>query len=375
MPKVSVIIPTYNRADMVGDAIQSVLNQTYGDWELIVVDDGSQDNTHDVVAAFCDPRLRYTYQENTKLPGARNTGIRAATGRYVAFLDSDDFFLPDKLWLQVAALERSPDTGLVASGWTEIDAQHKPLRTLYPWRLDRGLVLADWLYSCPFIVPSVLVRRNWLVKVGLFDPQQHYVEDWDLWLRLAYAGCRMVWEPSVVCLRRVHQGSMVHDAARMSAGAFRLFDKFFAQPDLPECVCAQRDRVYANVHLFAAVRAFGAGDAAAGERHLADALQLNPALLEGEPPAALQSLASTALTEQVSDIEQYIADVCRSLPKVSPQLARTPRQLRAIIWATSAFDHLANGRRQLARLKAAWALMADFAWLRNRGLLGILLKP
>ena len=99
-PKVSVIIPTYNRADMVGDAIQSVIDQTYHSWELIIVDDGSQDNTSEVVAQFSDPRIRYIYQENKKLPAARNTGIRASSGEYLVFLDSDDLFMPDKLRAQ-----------------------------------------------------------------------------------------------------------------------------------------------------------------------------------------------------------------------------------------------------------------------------------
>jgi len=375
MPKVSVIIPTYNRADMVGDAIQSVLDQTYADWELIVVDDGSEDNTRDVVASYNDSRVRYIYQDNMKLPGARNTGIRASTGEYVAFLDSDDLFLPEKLQLQIAVMERSPEIGLVASGWTEINVRHEPLRTLCPWRLKRGLALSDWLYGCPFIVPAVLARRHWLIRVGLFDAQQHYLEDWDLWLRLAYAGCLMAWEPAVVCLRTMHEGNMVRNAARMSAGLFRLLDRFFAQPDLPEDVRQQRDQVYANAHLFAAVRFFGAGTGADGEEHLIAAIRLDPTLSDDEPPRVLQSLASTALTHQVHNVEQYVAEVCHSLPKVSPRLARSPRQMRAIIRATAAFNDLANGRREQARLKAAWALLTDPVWLRNRGMLSILLKP
>jgi len=375
MPKVSVIIPTYNRADVIGGAIQSVLDQTYADWELIIVDDGSRDNTQDIVASYNDPRIRYIYRDNTGTPGARNTGIQASTGEYVAFLDSDDMFLPDKLQLQVAAMDRKLNLGLVASGWTEVDAQRKRRRTLCPWRLKLGLTLADWLYDCLLIVPAVLVRRNWLLRVGLFDAQLRYVEDWDLWLRLAYAGCPMVWEPGVVCLRIVHKGSKIRNTAAMSAGLFHMFDKFFAQSDLPDYVRGQRDLVYARAHIDGAVRAFGAGIVAEGEKHLAAAIRLNPALLEGEPPAALQSLASTALTHLVGNVDQYVADVCRSLPKVSPKLARSRRQMRAIIRATAAFDDLANGRREWARLRAAWALLTDLGWLRNRGLLSILLKP
>ena len=380
MPKVSVIIPTYNRADVVGGAIQSVLDQTYTDWELIVVDDGSQDNTRDVVASYDDPRIRYIHQDNMKLPGARNTGIRASTGQYIAFLDSDDLFLPGKLQLQVDAMDRDSDIGLVASVWMEVDAQHKTRRTLCPWQLKPELTLTHLLYDCPFSPCAVLVRRNWLVRVGLFDAQQHYVEDWDLWLRLAYAGCRMVWEPEVAWLRVIHkdglyEGNMAHHADHMIAGLFRLLDKFFAQPNLPDAVRQQHDRVYARAHIDGAVRAFGAGMVAEGEKHLAAAIRLNPALLEGEPPVALQSLASTALTHLVGNVDQYVADVCQHLPQVSPKLVRSPRQMRAIIRATAAFDDLANDRRQQARLKAAWALLTDPVWLRNRGLLSILLKP
>ncbi|TLN28536.1 glycosyltransferase family 2 protein, partial [bacterium] len=111
MPRVSVIIPSYNRADMVMDAVNSVLRQTFADWELIVVDDGSQDNTREVIAAVRDERVRYIYQDNQGLPGARNSGIRAARGEYVAFLDSDDVFLPHKLAVQVTAMDARPELG------------------------------------------------------------------------------------------------------------------------------------------------------------------------------------------------------------------------------------------------------------------------
>ncbi len=382
MAKVSVVIPTYNRADLVGNAIQSVLDQTYTDWELIVVDDGSQDNTRDVVAAYADPRICYIYQNNKKLPGARNTGIQASTSEYVAFLDSDDAFLPDRLQRQVTVLDRDPDLGLVASGWMEINQEGEPRRTVQPWQLKSGLTLTDLLYNCPFPPSAAMVRRHWLIRVGLFDPEQHYVEDWDLWLRLAYAGCRMAWVPSTEWLQRIHysknkagEGNMSRNADRMIAGLFRLLDKFFAQPNLSEEVRRQRDTVYANAHLDSAMRAFGARKSVEGEKYLLEAARLNPALLTGDPPAILQSLASNALTPLVSNMDQYIKEVCPILPKISPQLARSPRQLLALIRATAAFDDLANGCRRQARLKAAQTFLTDPAWLRNRGLLSVLLKP
>jgi hypothetical protein len=372
-PQISVIIPTYNRADMLGDAIASVLAQTYADWELIVVDDGSIDDTEAVVARYSDPRIRYIYQENRKLPGARNTGIRASTGEYVAFLDSDDLFLPEKLSVQAAAMENRPDIGLVASGWHEVDLQRKVLRRLRPWQARPDLDLSGWLNGCPFIVPSVLVRRTWLIQVGLFDEDQHYVEDWDLWLRLAYAGCQMAWEPAVVCLRTIHEGNMVHNAARMSAGLQRVFDKFFAQADLPESIRQQAAHVYANVHLNAAVRFLGAGDIDTGAQHLEEAITLNPGLLAGTPPRVVQSLASASLTHQVREREHYIADVCRILPQLSRPLVWSSRQMRATIAATQAFEAHGDGDGQQARRYAWRALAIDPMWLRNRGFVKIAL--
>lgn len=373
MPTISVVIPTYNRAGMVGAAIQSVLEQTYSDWELIVVDDGSQDNTAEVVAGYADSRIRYIYQENRKLPGARNTGIQASQGDYVAFLDSDDLFLPDKLRLQATILATKVDVGLVASGWSEVDSHGQILRTLLPWQLRRELGFSHWLYGCPFIVPSVLMRRTWLDTAGLFDEEQHYVEDWDLWLRLAYAGCQMTWAPAVVCLRTIHAGNMVHNAGLMSAGLQRVFDKFFAQPGLPESVLSQRAQVYANVHLNAAVRFLGAGDATGAVSHLERALALDPLLLEGTPPRVIQSLASASLTHQVHDTERYIADVCRILGQLSPPLAWSRRQMRAAIAATAAFQAHANHESLKAQRQAWRALLTDPAWSKNRGLVKIAL--
>jgi hypothetical protein len=375
MPKVSVIIPTYNRANMVGKAIESVFKQTYPDWELLVVDDGSQDDTRRVITAYPDPPVRYIFQDNGGTSKARNTGVKASTGEYIAFLDSDDLFLPDKLGLQVAALDRNPHIGLVASGWTEVDTEQAPLRDLNPWRLTPNLSLNDWLNGCPVIVPAVLVRRSWLIQVGLFDDHLRYVEDWDLWLRLAYAGCSMSWEPGLVCLRTVHTESKVRNIAAMSDGLFYMLDKLFAQPDLPEELRQQRDQIYARAHLDGAVRAFAIGMEAESEEHLTAAVQLNPKLLAGQPPAALQSIASSGLTHLVNDIDQYVTNVCRVLPKISPKLVRSRRQMGAIVQATAAFDDMAQGRRQQARLKAVRTIMADPRWMQNRGLLSILLKP
>ena len=126
-PKVSVIIPTYNRAHLVGRAIRSVLNQTYQDFEIIVVDDGSTDNTEEVVKSFNDPRIRYIrHEENKGAAAARNTGIKAAKGKFIAFQDSDDEWLPKKLEKQMEAFDNaSPKVGVVYTGFWSIEGNVK----------------------------------------------------------------------------------------------------------------------------------------------------------------------------------------------------------------------------------------------------------
>ena len=111
MPRVSVVIPTYNRAGYVSEAVKSVLNQTFHDFEVIVVDDGSTDNTPDVIDSFKDTRIRYLYQENRGVSAAMNTGILASTAEYIAILDSDDVLVEEALQKSVAFLDEHPEVG------------------------------------------------------------------------------------------------------------------------------------------------------------------------------------------------------------------------------------------------------------------------
>ena len=169
MLKVSVIIPTYNRADMLGDALDSVLKQTYTNWEVIVVDDGSTDDTQSVMTRYTDPRIHYVYQANKGLPGARNTGIRHAQGEYLALLDSDDVFLPHRLERQLALAEADPAIGVVAGGCIETDTHLRPIREVQYWHTNPNLELPDLLMICPFCPSAVLIRRDWFDRAGGFD--------------------------------------------------------------------------------------------------------------------------------------------------------------------------------------------------------------
>lgn len=186
MPKVSVVIITYNRSELLRTAIRSVLSQSYQDFELIVVDDASRDNTSEMVQAFDDQKIRYIRHEtNKKEAGARNTGVLNSTGEYIAFLDDDDEWLPEKLQRQVHLLDRSPPTvGGIYTGLLRIDgATRKTLLQMVPTK--RGNIFLDLLIENLITPSTVLLRRECFETVGLFDANIPFGLDWDMWIRIS----------------------------------------------------------------------------------------------------------------------------------------------------------------------------------------------
>jgi glycosyltransferase involved in cell wall biosynthesis len=192
-PTVSVVVATYNRSGMVGTAIRSVLAQTHRDTEVIVVDDCSPDDTAATVAAIDDPRVRYVrHDRNRGLPAGRNTGIRAATGEFVAFLDDDDAWLPTKLERQLALQAPAVLCAALVDG-TVVKSYDKPTVTLA--RLRRGNT---------FDPSSLMVRRELIASLG-FDENLRLGEDWDAFIRIAeHAPIAYLPEPLLVYNNGAH---------------------------------------------------------------------------------------------------------------------------------------------------------------------------
>ncbi len=208
--KVSVIIPTYNRAEMVGEAVQSALNQSYPHVEVIVVDDGSTDGTEELVRREFGDRIRYLYQENSGRSRARNRGIEAATGDAFIFLDSDDWLLPNAAEDGVAFLQAHPDVEVAYGDGYYTDATGKRLSRLSDERpaVPRGRLLAVMvLHNLPIAPHAAIVRRRALDRLGgppWFDESLRGAEDADFWLRLAAAGAPFAEHEAIVCLYRLH---------------------------------------------------------------------------------------------------------------------------------------------------------------------------
>ena len=217
MDIVSVILPTYNRANYIKDAIESVLNQSYKNIELIIIDDGSTDNTEEVISPFLkDNRIKCIKQENSGAAAARNRGLALKTGKYVAFIDSDDIWEKDKLEIQLAVMDALPDVAIVCSDFSSIDAkgyvEKSHIKTYFSvfndyklsyeevfcnmltqgikWLQDTekvywGNVYNTMIFGNLILTSTTLFRKEAFDKVGFFDITYETLEDYDLFLRLA----------------------------------------------------------------------------------------------------------------------------------------------------------------------------------------------
>jgi len=186
-PSVSVVIPTYNRAGLLGRAVQSVLNQTFQDFEIIIVDDGSTDKTEEVVKSFKNELTRYIrHEKNRGANAARNTGIKAARGEYVAFQDSGDEWLPQKLEKQMKVFENaSPDVGVVYTGFWRIIGDKKTYEPSSKVAKKEGDIHSILLYENFIDTPTSVVRKACFRKVGMFDERLPRLQEWELWIRIS----------------------------------------------------------------------------------------------------------------------------------------------------------------------------------------------
>lgn len=200
MPMVSIILPTYNRAHLISRAIRSLLQQTYQDFEIVIIDDASTDNTKEVINSFNDPRIRYLNHEiNRGLSAARNTGIKASKGEYLAFQDDDDLWTKDKLEKQMHIFDENAKIGVVYSGIIRI----KSGKEIYEHPPDNvkknGYVYKEVFYDLPIYMVTAVIKKSCFDKIGLFDESLPSFEDKDIFIRLSkHFEFRLVDKPLVI---------------------------------------------------------------------------------------------------------------------------------------------------------------------------------
>ena len=228
MAVISVITPTYNRARFLPAAVASVLSQTFGDFELIIVDDGSEDNTPDVLKPFfADRRVRYVYQENQGQSHARNLALKQATGDFIAFLDSDDVWAPDKLEKQLAVFRANSEVDIVHGDEAIINEQGSVV-SLQNMRRYSGRITRYLLADNSVSITTALVRRRCFDEMGGFDTSVGVADDYELWLRFSARYCYQ-YEPGIVASYRVMADQISSDKRRRFAANERIIQEFLAR--------------------------------------------------------------------------------------------------------------------------------------------------
>ena len=247
MPEVSVVIPTYNSAQYLAEAVDSVLAQTFKDIEVLVIDDGSNDETEAVMSRYGAP-VRYIRQNNSGVAAARNHGIQKSRGRYVAFLDADDTWLAEKLEKQMSALASATETEFCYSAFTVVDTNLNPLRVSRSRRY--GSALEDLLLRGNAVgsICTVLCERALFDKLGGFDPALSQCADWDMWVRIA-AHTEFIYVDEPLVTYRHHGGMMSRNAALLESDSLRVLEKGFALPGLPGSFLARRRAAFARNYM------------------------------------------------------------------------------------------------------------------------------
>ncbi|MGB5896888.1 MAG: glycosyltransferase [Geitlerinemataceae cyanobacterium] len=253
MPQISVIIPVYNGEKTIRETIESVLAQTFTDFELLIINDGSTDETIKIIESFGDPRIQVFSYENAGLAASRNRGIDRATTDYIAFIDADDLWTPEKLYDQFQALQENPKAA-VAYSWTDYINESSQVIYQGGYPTVNGDAYAHLLLVC-FLEngSNPLIRKQALLEVGGFDESLPAAEDWDLYIRLA-TRYHFVGVPRPQILYRVATDNMSSHVLRQEAASLRVIEKAFAAA--PEALQYLKPQSLANIYKYLISKAF-----------------------------------------------------------------------------------------------------------------------
>jgi glycosyltransferase involved in cell wall biosynthesis len=248
MPKISVIIPTYNRAQYITHALDSVLCQTFPDYEIIVVDDGSTDNTQDILKKY-EGKIKTIRQDNQGISKTRNRGIQMAKGEYIAFLDSDDYWAPEKLKEQIQVLDSYPKVGIVYARMPIINKQGEKIG-MKPAGVS-GKNFKELLEVWGDIPTStVMTRRDCFDKAGLFESSLEPMEDIDMWIRIARFYDLYEIENKVLAYYRRHDEQITTNKSKVYTGLLRIYTKIYnTYPEAPRDLMIRR--IVENQYLLA----------------------------------------------------------------------------------------------------------------------------
>jgi glycosyltransferase involved in cell wall biosynthesis len=323
-PKFSIIIPTYNQGMFIAEAVQSVLNQTIQDFDILIVDDASTDNTTTVLEQFHDPRLNYIRHDRNRGGAAtRNTGILAATGEWLVLLDADDFFHPQKLEAHLRFIDAHRDVKITYNSRYQL--HHSSLKVRDIHRPPANVTLKDFVLGYPFSPSDTLIHRDVIARVGLYEEEyRNWGEEFEYNARIALEGFTFARVDGVLNYRRYHTGrrnTHLEDTIRLN---LQTLDKIFADPRCPDDTHEVRKTAYINYYIEVLCVAYAQGDYELGKKYIRDILQLDPTIILETPNRLINALFMYLISDDNVDHEKILHEVFNNLPAelpVSPQAA------------------------------------------------------
>ncbi len=300
-PEFSVVIPAYNQAEFLGDAIESVLSQTTSDFELIIVNDASPDHTEEVVKGYADSRIKYiVHEQNKGLPAARNTGMRAASGKNIALLDSDDYYHLDKLMAHARFFEAHPEIGVTYNPRFNLNHSAKTIRNLY--RPERIVDLSDLVLGFPFSPSDMVIRKEWMDQVGLFDETLvNGAEDMEYPCRLALAGCQFASVDQALNYRRYNLKKSHRSMLKRKNEYDQVLTRVFLDPRCPEKIKGLTDEAFAKRTLPLAYVSFSNQDTKYAQELIREVVQKDPLMVIGNPAPLIDAFLELCLNNSGED--------------------------------------------------------------------------
>jgi len=324
-PKVSVVIPTYNGKEYLGEAIQSVLDQTYPHFEIIVVDDASPEDVSHIVNSFTDARVRYIqHVKNRGAVAARKTGVGASSGDIIGFLDQDDLFHKHKLETHLNYFLKNPEIGLTYNGQFEVQGSDRVLCGIY--RPPTNLYLADWVRGFPVSPSDMVLKREWALKEEVWDDSfasqvEHVIfngQEIVFGGRLALAGCKFGNVGRALNYRRYHPYRVLKYLAERCQAELACQEIIFSDPRCPEAVRALKNTASSHIYVMWAYTAYMQEEFELGRKFLKQAIGLTPGFfMDGDPSQFLSSWIlwiSAGTVDFVRSHEEILQSIFENLP-------------------------------------------------------------
>lgn len=368
-PCVSVIMPVYNQDRFIAEAIESVRDQSFQDWELVVVDDGSTDATPEVVARFEDSRIRCVHQVRHGVSHARNEGVARSSGEYIAFLDADDRYHPDKLLAHVSHLDRASRVGMSYSPHIRIDQAGQPWTVHWP---PESVSVSELVLGFPFNPSATVIRRSWHDEIGGYDTSFVINEDREYHVRLALGGCQMARAGGCLTYYRVHAGRGLHDLPAKMDDMLRALRTAFGDPRCPEDSRALHGRAHRGIYFEWAYQAAIAEQTSLAHAYSREALRFDPLTSKASADELLLAWVEAA-TRNRAEHESLLRKVFAQLPPELEHFAAYEdwslasadliRGARDLIWGRSDEAHAYLGRAVERRVRlderVLWPLRYD----------------